>query len=152
MAFFTLYHLTNWLYLQKPQLSNLGETRCWLILVNNSLCSIPLYTRLYKITPGDRCGGSLRDPGTQHWTHLISSPDAWHDIATRPLEQLADLVCTADYWLGAEWLSSVLTAWLSWSHDALLKYTTGLTTATEASCLPYTSRHDFVFTSVCPGS
>ena len=27
LAIFTLFHLKNWLYLQKPQFSNLGETR-----------------------------------------------------------------------------------------------------------------------------
>ena len=42
LAIFTLFHLTNWPYLQKPQLGNLGETRFWLLLVNNQLCSIPL--------------------------------------------------------------------------------------------------------------
>ena len=57
LAIFTLFHLKNWPYLQKPQLGNLGETRFWLLLVNNSLCSIPLsWTRSYiKETPGDRC-------------------------------------------------------------------------------------------------
>ena len=42
LAIFTLFHFTNWPYLQKPQLGNLGETRFWLLLVNNELCSIPL--------------------------------------------------------------------------------------------------------------
>ena len=83
MAFFTLYHLTNWLYLQKPQLSNLGETRCWLILVNNSLCSIPLYTRLYKITPGDRCGGEPAWPrhATLDSSHFLPGCLTWHGHA-----------------------------------------------------------------------
>ena len=83
MAFFTLYHLTNWLYLQKPQLSNLGETRCWLILVNNSLCSIPLYTRLYKITPGDRCGGEPAWPrhATLDSSHFLHGCLTWHGHA-----------------------------------------------------------------------
>ena len=57
LAIFTLFHLKNWLYLKKPQLSNLGETRFWLLLVNNSLCSIPLSCARSEIkeTPGDRC-------------------------------------------------------------------------------------------------
>ena len=42
LAIFTLFHLINWPYLQKPQLGNLGKTRFWLLLVNNELCSIPL--------------------------------------------------------------------------------------------------------------
>ena len=57
LAIFTLFHLTNWPYLQKPQLGNLAKTRFWFLLVNNSLCSIPLsWTRSYiKETPGGRC-------------------------------------------------------------------------------------------------
>ena len=57
LAIFTLFHLKNLLYLQKPELGNLAKTRFWLLLVNNSLCSIPLsYARSYiKQTPGDRC-------------------------------------------------------------------------------------------------
>ena len=57
LAIFTLFHLKNWPYLQKPEFRNLAKTRFWLLLVNNSLCSIPLsYARSYiKETPGDRC-------------------------------------------------------------------------------------------------
>ena len=53
---FTLFHLKNWPYLQKPEFGNLAKTRFWLLLVNNSLCSIPLsWTRSYiEETPGDR--------------------------------------------------------------------------------------------------
>ena len=57
LAIVTLFHLKNWPYLQKPQYGNLAKTRFWFLLVNNSLCSIPLsWTRSYiKETPGDRC-------------------------------------------------------------------------------------------------
>ena len=57
LAISTLFHLKKWPYLQKPELGNLGETRFWLLLVNNSLCSIPRScARSYiKETPGDRC-------------------------------------------------------------------------------------------------
>ena len=57
LATFTLFHLKNWPYLQKPEFGNLAKTRFWLLLVNNSLCSIPLScARSYIIeTPGDRC-------------------------------------------------------------------------------------------------
>ena len=57
LAIFTLFHLKNWPYLQKPEFSNLAKTRFWFLLVNNSLCSIPLsWARSYnKETPGDRC-------------------------------------------------------------------------------------------------
>ena len=41
LAIFPLFHLTNLLYLQKREIHNLPETRFWLLLVNNSLCSIP---------------------------------------------------------------------------------------------------------------
>ena len=58
LAIFTLFHLKNWPYLQKPEFGNLAKTRFWFLLVNNSLCSIPLsYARSYiKETQGDRCG------------------------------------------------------------------------------------------------
>ena len=61
LAIFTLFHLKNWPYLQKPEFGNLAKTRFWFLLVNNSLCSIPLsYARSYiKETPGDRCVVSL---------------------------------------------------------------------------------------------
>ena len=57
LAILTLFHLKNWPYLQKPEFGNLAKTRFLFILVNNSLCSIPLsWTRSYnKETPGDRC-------------------------------------------------------------------------------------------------
>ena len=57
LAIFTLFHLKNWPYLQKPKFGNLAKTRFWFLLVNNSLCSIPVsWTRSYiKETPGDRC-------------------------------------------------------------------------------------------------
>ena len=57
LAIFTLFHLKNWPYLQKPEFGNLAKTRFWFLLVNNSLCSIPLScARSYiKETPGDRC-------------------------------------------------------------------------------------------------
>ena len=57
LAIFTLFHLKNWPYLQKPELGNLAKTRFWLLQVNNSLCSIPLsYARSeIKEIPGDRC-------------------------------------------------------------------------------------------------
>ena len=57
LAIFTLFHLKNWPYLQKPEFGNLAKTRFWFLLVNNSLCSIPLsYARSYiKETPGERC-------------------------------------------------------------------------------------------------
>ena len=63
LAIFTLFHLKNWPYLQKPEFGNLAKTRFWFLLVNNSLCSIPLsWTRSYiKETPGDRC-----DPNPPH--------------------------------------------------------------------------------------
>ena len=59
LAIFTLFHLKNWPYLQKPVFGNLAKTRFWLLLVNKSLCSIPRsWTRSYiKETPGDRCVG-----------------------------------------------------------------------------------------------
>ena len=41
LAIFTLFHLKNWPYLQKPELRNLPETRFWLPLVNKSICTIP---------------------------------------------------------------------------------------------------------------
>ena len=53
---FTLFHLKNWPYLQKPKLGNLGETR--LLLVINSLCSIPqsgAWSEILK-NAGDRWG------------------------------------------------------------------------------------------------
>ena len=58
LAIFTLFHLKNWPYLQKPELGNLAKTRFWFLLVNNELCSIPLsYASSYiRETPGDRCG------------------------------------------------------------------------------------------------
>ena len=61
LAIFILFHLKKWPYFQKPELGNLAKTRFWLLLVNNSLCSIPLsYARSYiKETPGDRCGMPL---------------------------------------------------------------------------------------------
>ena len=57
LVIFTLFHLKNWPYLQKPEFGNLAKTRFWFLLVNNSLCSIPLScARSYiKETPGDRC-------------------------------------------------------------------------------------------------
>ena len=57
LAIFTLFHLKNWPYLQKPEFGNLAKTRFWLLQVNNSLCSIPLsWTRSeIKEIPGDRC-------------------------------------------------------------------------------------------------
>ena len=62
LAIFTLFHLKNWPYLQKPEFGNLAKTRFWFLLVNNSLCSIPLlWARSYiKETPGDRCVRPLR--------------------------------------------------------------------------------------------
>ena len=69
LAIFTLFHLKNLLYLQKPELGNLAKTRFWLLLVNNSLCSIPLsYARSYiKQTPGDRCDTDLLPDLTAWW-------------------------------------------------------------------------------------
>merc|ERR1739836_132082 len=57
LAIFTLFHWKNWPYLQKPEFGNLAKTRFRYLLVNNSLCSIPLsYARSYiKEIPGDRC-------------------------------------------------------------------------------------------------
>ena len=57
LAIFTLFHLKNLPYLQKPEFGNLAKTRFQLLLVNNSLCSIPpSWTRSHiKETPGDRC-------------------------------------------------------------------------------------------------
>ena len=57
LAIFTLFHLKKWPYLQKPEFGNLAKTRFWFLLVNNSLCSIPLsWARSYiKETLGDRC-------------------------------------------------------------------------------------------------
>merc|ERR1712155_106053 len=57
LAIFILFHLKNWPYLQKPEFSNLAKTRFWLLLVNNSLCSIPQSCARSEIkeTPGDRC-------------------------------------------------------------------------------------------------
>ena len=54
---FTLFHLKNWPYLQKPEFGNLAKTRFWLLLVNNSLCSIPPSWARSEIKeiPGDRC-------------------------------------------------------------------------------------------------
>ena len=63
LAIFTLFHLKNWPYLQKPEFGNLAKTRFWFLLVNNSLCSIPLsYARSeIKEIPGDRCEKWRRD-------------------------------------------------------------------------------------------
>ena len=57
LAIFTLFHLKNWPYLQKPQFGNLAKTRFWLLLVNNSLCSIPPSWASSEIKEilGDRC-------------------------------------------------------------------------------------------------
>ena len=57
LAIFTLFHSKNWPYLQKPEFGNLAKTRFWLLLVNNSLCSIPLSCARSEIkeTQGDRC-------------------------------------------------------------------------------------------------
>ena len=61
LAIFTLFHLINWPYLQKPEFVNLTKTRFWLLQVNNSLCSILLsYARSeIKEIPGDKCGHTL---------------------------------------------------------------------------------------------
>ena len=40
LAIFTLFHLKNWPYLQKPEFGNLAKTRFWFLLVNNSLCIV----------------------------------------------------------------------------------------------------------------
>ena len=57
LATFTLFHLKNWPYLQKPEFGNLAKTRFWLLLVNNSLCSIPRSGARSEIlkNAGDRC-------------------------------------------------------------------------------------------------
>ena len=77
LAIFTLFHLKNWPYLQKPEFGNLAKTRFWFLLVNNSLCSIPLsYARSYiKETPGDRCaqlpaGPRVKPESTSHLINL----------------------------------------------------------------------------------
>ena len=59
LAIFTQFHLKNWPYLQKPEFGNLAKIRFWLLLVNKSLCSIPLSCTRSEIkeTPGDRCEG-----------------------------------------------------------------------------------------------
>ena len=63
LAIFNLFHLKNWPYLQKPEFVNLAKTKFWLLLVNNSLCSIPLSWARSEIKeiPGDRC-----DPNPPH--------------------------------------------------------------------------------------
>ena len=90
LAIFTLFHSKNWPYLQKSEFGNLAKTRFWFLLVNNSLCSIPLsWTRSYiKETPGDRCVKYCQcQPITakyieavgqsQLWTHLdVAVPEA----------------------------------------------------------------------------
>ena len=57
LAIFTLFHLKNWPYLPKPEFGNLAKTRFWLLLVNNSLCSIPRSGDRSEIlkNAGDRC-------------------------------------------------------------------------------------------------
>ena len=57
LAIFTLFHLKNWPYLPKPEFGNLAKTRFWLLLVNNSLCSIPRSGARSEIkkNAGDRC-------------------------------------------------------------------------------------------------
>ena len=76
LAIFTLFHLKNLPYLQKPEFGNLAKTRFWLLLVNNSLCSIPLsWTRSHiKETPGDRCayGSGILDMIIQDAPDLIT--------------------------------------------------------------------------------
>ena len=71
LAIFSLFHSINWPYLQKPQLGNLAKTRFWYLLVNNSLCSIPLsWTRSYiKENPGDRCAMDGR--GFKKWIDVL---------------------------------------------------------------------------------
>ena len=55
LAIFALFYLTN--LLQKPDLRNLPETRLWLLLVNNQLCSMqPSWTTLdIDIMAGESC-------------------------------------------------------------------------------------------------
>ena len=57
LAIFTLFHLKNWPYLQKPEFGNLAETWFWLLLVNNELCSMPpSWTPPdINIMPGESC-------------------------------------------------------------------------------------------------
>ena len=57
LAIFTLFHLKNWPYLPKPEFGNLAKTRFWLLLVNNSLCSIPRSGARSEIkkNAGDTC-------------------------------------------------------------------------------------------------
>ena len=58
LATFTLFHFKKWPYLPKPEFGNLAKTRFWLLLVNNSLCSIPGSGARSEIlkNAGDRCG------------------------------------------------------------------------------------------------
>ena len=57
LAIFTLFHFKNWPYLPKPEFGNLAKTRFWLLLVNNSLWSIPRSGARSEIlkNAGDRC-------------------------------------------------------------------------------------------------
>ena len=73
LAIFTLFHLKNQLYLQKPDFRNLPETRFWFLLVNNSLCSIPPSgAKSYiKETPGDSCVITCHRQSRQEERHWL---------------------------------------------------------------------------------
>ena len=77
LAIFTLFHLKNWPYLQKPELCNLPVTRFWLPLVNKSICTIPLSwaTPDINIMAGESCvTGSMLDLSVRQWVeHLLLS-------------------------------------------------------------------------------
>ena len=70
LVIFTLFHLKNWPYLQKPELRNLPKTRFWLPLVNKSICTIPpsWATPDINIMAGESC---VLAPGTQRSCKLF---------------------------------------------------------------------------------
>ena len=83
LAIFTLFHLKNWPYLQKPEFGNLAKIRFWLLLVNNSLCSIPLSCARSEIkeNPGDRCVQVLYYPFWTSPTSLFLGTQASPELA-----------------------------------------------------------------------
>ena len=73
------FHLTNWLYLQKPEFCNLGETRFWLLQVNN--CSIPrsgVWSEIKKIA-GDRCACAV----LHYWPLASALQHNWRSLSSR---------------------------------------------------------------------
>ena len=102
LAIFTLFQLKNWPYLQKPEFGNLAKTRFWFLLVNNSLCSIPLsWARSYiKETPGDRCViQALQQQNCD--AHFSSSTR--HNVRSQPIHRTCQIhnnpaLCNPNPW------------------------------------------------------